>query len=88
MKITVFQYTVNGLSTFEDHYMKHIESLIDEFKISERNKWLAQNKVKLKLTRYVNEQLLQYEHRYVVDLTDELLTEYLVRFSVEPLELE
>lgn len=86
MKITVFKYTVDGISSYDDAYHDQIEKIIDEFRVSDRAKWLGRNGLKLTMERYSYDMGFKYEHRYVTTLTGALLTEYLLHFSAEPLE--
>lgn len=87
MKLNVFQYTVDGLSTYDESYMKRLAERVREAKNTDRFRWIQDNKIKLTLDRYKVENELQYEHRYCIDVTDAQLLDYLLRFTKDPIEL-
>lgn len=86
MKVTVFKYSVDGISSYDDKYHDYIETIIDKFKNSERARWLGRNGFKLTMERYSYDMGFKYEHRYVTTIDGALLTEYLLHFSAEPME--
>lgn len=86
MKVTVFKYTVDGISSYSDSYHDYIEMIIQQFRDSDRAKWLGKNGFKLTMERFSYDMGFKYEHRYVTTIDGALLTEYLLYFSAEPME--